>query len=554
MAKPEKSLAIGGFRFDPEKAVLTGPKGANVSLRPQTAQVLATLAAAPGQLVTKESLMGAVWPDTHVTDDSLVQCISEIRRALGPGEARLLVTVPRQGYRLEAVAGGRGAEDTADRQSSPPRPMRRVVLAVAALVAVLVLSGGLAVHWLARGSSVAEPTRVAVLPFINMSGDPGQDYLAVGLAEDLLTDLARSRSLTVLSRSSTFGYRNSSDPAAGMHRALGATHLIDGSLQRDGDRIRISVQLVDAETGSSLWAERFDRRLEGLFDLQDEVRLKILEALNQEFQLEPGQSLQAGTSDVSAYDLLLQGRYLEASETRLNITRAIDLYKRAIDADPSYSDAYARLSNMYEISSRSGWSVSVEGDRALALEMAERAVRLDPDSPFAHWTKGRVVARLDRGEDAMTTSIAAFRTAIALDPRYADAYAYMALVYIGAGQAEEADAAIATAFDLNPEPQSWYYRNRGVIRFFEGDHGAAVEDLRKASDLNNLANSSRIWLAAALARDGQTEDAAWELEEALVNGRQNSVSAFLDWNDTLIRTAAFRDALAAGLKAAGMQD
>jgi TolB-like protein/Flp pilus assembly protein TadD len=378
--------------------------------------------------------------------------------------------------------------------------------------------------------------------------------LSFGLAEDLMTDLSRSRDLSVLSRSATFGYRDGNDdPAARLHRDLDATHVVDGSLQKDGERIRISVQLVDASTGSSIWAERFDRRIEGLFELQDEVRLRILEALSAELQFDGRETHTTGTTDVSAYDLLLRGRYLEASDTRKNTLEAIRLYKRAIDVDPSYSDAYARLSNMYELSSRSGWSISPEGDRALALEMAERAVRLDPDNPFAHWTRGRVISRLDDGEDATKRAVAALDKALELEPDYSDAYAYLALVYIGVGQVEAAVDAIDTAFRINPEPRSWYFRNRGVISYFKGEYEAAIEDFERASEINSIAHASRTWMAAALAKAGRTEDAEWEMAESIVAGVPDSAAEFLD-SHGFIRDSTFRAALLSGLYAAGMAE
>ena len=550
MAKAEKTVLIGSFSFDLEAEALMSDDGTKASLRPQTARVLGMLAAEPGQLVTKDTLMDAVWADTHVTDDSLVQCISEIRKALGPENGKLLVTVPKQGYRLVVSEDGRpGTSSHTGTGDAPRSGLYRVAIVVVALVTIL--AAVFAINSLNREPASRVPATVAVLPFLNLSDDAGQDYLSVGLAEDLLTDLSRSRDLKILSRSATFSYREVADAAARIHSELGATHLIDGSLQRDGDRIRISVQLVEADTGVSVWAERFDKEVGGLFDLQDEVRGKILNALSVELDLETNSAVGVGTSDVSAYDLLLQGRYLEASLTKSGISRAIDLYKRAVDIDPTYGDAYARLANMYDFSSRFGWGESVEGDRALALELSERAIRFDPSNPFAYWTRARVLSRLDGSEESAEKAFAALETAIELDPDYADAYAFIALLHIGGGNAEAARLAIEAAFDLNPEPPSWYIRNRGIISYFEEDFEASIADFAKATELNPTAHFSRVWLAAALARADRLDDAAWELEEGLALGSPKTIDGILHSNE-IIRDPAFRDAYVQGLRAAGV--
>lgn len=553
MTKPEKTVLIGVYSFNAEAEELAASDGTKVALRPQTARVLGVLAADPGQIVTKDTLMSAVWTDTYVTDDSLVQCISEIRRALGPKHAKLLATVPKQGYRLAASPAPH--PDTQAEQAAPasPSPHRPSFATVAALVVAVVLVVGIAFYLLTRDAPLGNSATVAVLPFVNLSGDTGQDYLSVGLAEDLLTDLSRNGGLTVLSRSATFGYREFNDPAARVHGELGATHLIDGSLQRDGERIRISVQLVKAETGASIWAERYDRELGGLFDLQDEVRTRIVSALSVEFRLDGTPAIRPRTTEVSAYDMLLQGRFLESSLTQSGIAGAIDLYKRAIDIDPSYSDAYARLANMYDFSSRFGWGASVEGDRALALEMAERAVRLDPNNPFAHWTRGRILSRLDSSDENAARALAAHERAITLDPNYADAYAFIALLHIGSGKADAARNAIDTAFRLNLDPPSWYIRNRGIISYFQKDYEAAIADFARTSELNPTAHFTRVWLAVALAQAGQIEDAEWELEEAFALGSPDTIEGILHSNE-IIRDPAFRAAYAAGLRAAGAPD
>nr|WP_282957642.1 winged helix-turn-helix domain-containing protein [Silicimonas algicola] len=538
---------------------MTSPDGTKVPLRPQTARVLCLLAQNRGKLVTKESLMREVWPDTHVTDDSLVQCISEIRRALGGEDAKRLATVPKQGYRLTATPVPDNASLTAasavpgqehNRRRLGPRMIAAIVAWVAALFLVVV-----AATFLFNGEAAPQETlTIAVLPFENLSSDPEQDYLSSGLAEDLLTDLSRIGAIKVLSRNTTFGLRNSPEAVSETMKDFGATHMVDGSVQREGEQIRISVQLVQLMTGSNVWAQRYDRQLGDLFDIQDDVRSKIVDALSVRLRPQEQERLMStGTSDVSAYDLLLRGRHFEASLDRPGVTRAISLYRRALDVDPGYTEAYARLANMYDFSSRFGWGESAEADRVLAIEMAERAVRLDPDNPFARWTMGRIMSRLGRTPSSRDRAMQELRAAIEIDPNYADAYGFISLVYVGGAQIEEARQAIGTAFDLNQTPPYWYYQNRGIVSYFEEAYALAVKDFLRAVEMSPTAAFSRLWLAAAYAMTGDVDAAEWEIEEAQMLGEPQTVTDVLKANP-IIQDPEFQNAYRSGLAKAGLPE
>ncbi|RYH06445.1 tetratricopeptide repeat protein [Tropicimonas sp. IMCC6043] len=559
MTKPGKIVSIGSFSFDLEAEALLSPDGTNVALRPQTARVLGILAAEPGELVTKDSVMSAVWAETHVTDDSLVQCISEIRKALGPQDAGLLVTVPKQGYRLDARAAALEQQDENLLAAPTGKPSlslwrRFAPVGLGAVALLFVLSAGAIVFLYGNDNVPSGKITIAVLPFENVSGDAEQDYLSSGLAEDLLTDLSRIDSIAVLSRTATFGLRSAMGISSDMMEALGADYLVDGSVQRDGGQIRISAQLVQLSTGENIWAERYDRRLGDLFEVQDDVRNQIIDALSVTLAWRDMARLSSpGTADIEAYDLLLRGRFHEASLTRDGVIRAISFYRQAIDADPSYSQAYARLANMYDFSARFGWGESSEADRALALEMAEQSVRLGPDYPFAHWTLGRVLSRLGRDASSRGRAMEELERAIELDPNYADAHAFLSLIYIGAGETEEARKAIATAFDLNPAPPSWYFQNRGIVNYFQGLYELAAGDFRGAVEQNPTAAFSRTWLAAAYAMSGNVDDAQWEIEEAMALGEVRTVTEVLAANP-IIQHPEFRDIYTSGLQTAGLPD
>ncbi len=539
--------SVGTFTYDAESGELRDGSGQPVRLRAQSLQVLSVLLSRQGEMVLKDDLMSAVWPDTHVTDDSLVQCISEIRKALGPANSRLLKTVPRQGYLLSS-AGNRTRRRMVWPDIVPGRPW--IAVAFLAVAAVL-----LSVAWLLEDRSADSRKTVAVLPFVNMSGDAGQDYFSTGLAEDLLTDLSKINAMTVLSRTATFAYRQERENPRDIAAKLGASHLIDGSVRREGGRLRISVQLVDAKTGASLWAERYDRELGDLFEIQDDVRHKIITALA--VRLVPGEEdriASGNTSEVSAYDLLLKGRHEEAALSREGVARAIFFYKQAIAVDPRYGDAYARLANMYDFAARFGWEDSGEIDRKLALATAEQAVSVAPQNPFAHWTLGRIQSRQeDAGPEALSQALASVSRAIELDPRNADAYAFISLLYIGSGRSTDARQAIETAFRLNPDAPSWYVQNRGIIAYMEGDMGAAISDFERAAEKNPTASFTRLWLAAAYARADRNDDAQWQIEEASALGAPATIRAALAANP-IFKDTGYRSAYEDGLRRAGLAE
>ena len=489
--------------------------------------------------------MKEVWKDTFVTDDSLVQCVSEIRKALGPEDGKLLKTVPKQGYRLILP------DQSSARQTGTVgrNPRMIILLAGAFLLAAILIAGA----YFVRKAPSPENVTIAVLPFVNMSGDVRQDYLSIGLAEDLLTDLSKTGELTVLSRGSTFSLRQASNALVAEAGAIGATHLIDGSVQRIEDRIRISVQLVDTQNGVSLWAERYDRDLGDILRVQDEVRLRIFEALAIRLDLQDDAIRAGGTGSASAYDLFLKGRHAEAALTREAVTSAISLYHQSIEADPSYSDAYARLANMYDFSARYDWSGNAERDRILAIEMAESAVRHGPENAFAYWSLGRVLSRLGEEADSPFQAMQALLKAIELDPGNADAYAFISLLYIGDGQIENAREAIETAFRLNDNAPAWYLQNAGIIAYFSADFSSAVGSFEAAVDQNPTAHFTRLWLAAAYAMDGNAGDAEWQVLEAESLGVPITVNEVITAN-SVIRHLPFKQAYAAGLRAAGLED
>ncbi|TIT38363.1 MAG: hypothetical protein E5W78_07910, partial [Mesorhizobium sp.] len=271
------SLVLNGVEFDFDAGLLHGEHGEDVPLRPQSLAVLKHLVANANRVVTKEELLDTVWPGIAVTENSLSQCISEIRKAIGDEKQSLLKTVARRGYRFVPETEAPGIPHDSYPQiygtaSSDPREIkaRRGLMFV---VAVLAIAAAVAVFIWRPTFETEVPTSlsIAVLPFANLSEAEAQAYLANGFADDLTTELARVPGLFVVSRNAARAYRNSGLPQAKIAKELGVRYLLEGSVRRLGDEVRINAHLVDASTVGQIWAERFEGPFTDVFKLQDQV-------------------------------------------------------------------------------------------------------------------------------------------------------------------------------------------------------------------------------------------------------------------------------------------
>src|SRR5262245_56837626 len=320
-------LRFGKFTLDIEGSYLRTDDGELV-LRPKTFEVLRCLVENAGRLVSKDELLRVVWPDVIVTDESLMQCVSEIRQAIGDSGQAVIKTVPRRGYRFvapvtqlkaEAVAAaGANRVQAAPGDSRPagPRPLER--------------------------------PSIAVLPFANLSGDPQQEYFSDGITEDIMTELSRFSELLVISRNSTFQYKGRAVDARQIGRELGVRYVLEGSIRRAGDRVRVNVQLAETATGAQRWSERYDRKLEDVFTVQDEVVRTIATILvSHVIRAETERTLLKPPATWEAYDYYLRGvetyfAGLPEGRTAL-IYEGRRLLKQSLSLDPGYARAYAIL-------------------------------------------------------------------------------------------------------------------------------------------------------------------------------------------------------------------
>lgn len=486
-----RRFAFGPFVLDPDAGTLLR-HDMPVAIGHRGLLLLAVLVERSGEIVGKADLMDAAWPDTAVEEGNLTVQIAQLRKVLGShpgseaGGAEWIATVPRVGYRFAGTV-----EVLAGTQRKPlPLP--------------------------------SKPS-IAVLPFVNLGNDPEQEFFADGLTEDLITDLSRNPALFVIARNSTFAFKGKAMDARAIAGELGVRYLVEGSARRSAGRVRINAQLVDAESGDLLWAERFDRGLDDVFAVQDEVTARIVKALLGRLIETPPRNR---PRNLEAYDLCVRARRLmddslqSAREAHLMLTRALAL-------DPGYAEPYRWLAV-------NGWMGSVHAggpdasSRSLALALARKAVAIDASDAGCRW----VLAYLLAYDRSFAEADREFARAIELDPNEADAWAAKSDIAVLAGQIEAGLDHIRKAFRLNPFPPAWYYLVLGQAQYAAGEYEAAIETLRRDETYRT---TSRRFLAASLAQLGRLDAARAEAELFLVGNPQFTTRHWAE-------TEPFRDA------------
>jgi adenylate cyclase len=458
----------------------------HLELRPKSFEVLRYLLENADRIVTKQELMKAVWPNVIVTDQVLTHCVSEVREAIGDGDQTIIKTIPRRGYRFAAQVVRVGVPP-ASSNSSPP------------------------------SQSSADRPSVAVLPFANLSGDPQQDYFSDGMTEDITTELSRFSELLVIARNSSFQYKDKAVDIRQVGRELGARYMLEGSVRRGGNRVRITAQLIDAMTGAHRWGERYDRELHDAFAVQDEVARAIVAILATHVnRAEIERALLKPPAAWEAYEYYLRGAeaYLlhMNGRTKASLYDARHLLEHCLAIDPDYARAYEMLSRTYRIAYTEPFDGDYLGIAALdrALELAETAVRLDARLPPARAQLGDVLIYKRRHSAA----IAEFERAFALNPNFIDHRYARALTY--AGEPTKAIEVLEANLRLDPfQPLSNSIAWLGMANYMLKRYGEAVRLAREcATRLPNM-QWPHLWLAAAHAQSGELEEARAEAAEVL---------------------------------------
>jgi adenylate cyclase len=508
-----------------------------VALRPKSFELLRYLVENPDRLVTKEELLKVIWPNVTVTDQVLTHSVSEVREAIGDGDQAIIKTIPRRGYRF-MVPVVRAAESAA---AAPPPDPPQQAWAIAYSLAASPPSPLVGEGW-GGGSRGYGPTvpysptptpdpspqgggelgplgdrpSVAVLPFANLNGDPQQDYFSDGMTEDITTELSRFSELMVIARNSAFQYKGKAVDIRQVSRELGARYVLEGSVRRIGDRVRIAAQLIDADTGAHRWAERYDRELHDVFAVQDEVVRAIVASLAAHVnRAETERALLKPPAAWEAYEYYLRGAeafFLHISRrTKASLYDARRLLEQSLAIDPGYARAAAMLSWTHLFAYLQPFDGDYLRPAALdrAVELAQTAVHLDPRLPQARAELGYVLLWKRQHDAAM----AEFERAVALNPNFIDYRFAIALMY--AGEPARALEVLEAIIRLDPFPPSPTFHQMGVANYMLKRYGDAVRWCRECISRGPSLQWPHVTLACAYAQSGQLEEARAEAAEVL---------------------------------------
>ena len=583
-----------GFQLDPENHSLCRGEE-RLQITPKAFDVLCYLVEKAGSLVTQDELLEALWPNTFVNPEVLRKYILEIRRVLGdrPGYPTFIETVTKRGYRFiapvtdENAAGPSGPfkpdgtrellgpRTTPPEQESSPGEATWRKLAIPALLLVVVATGITWYFWRGR-TRVKAPSSsnnsIAVLPFADLSPGKDQEYFSDGLTEELITNLAHIPGLKVVARSSSFRFKGKNEDLRSVGQKLGVATVLEGSVRKDGDHVRITAELIKADDGFQLWSETYDRDIGHIFAAQDEIARAVTDALQLKLLRDDSSATRAGstTTNSQAYEAYLQGQYFIArGQDKEDIEKALSYADQAIKLDVGYAPAWAQRAQVLQTLASVALIENADGFRR-ARESAEKAIVLDPNLATGYMALGLVQinhdwdwegadeslekagvlepgsatvlgnrAYLARNLGQLDTAIELRREAIALDPLRANFHLALGYELFLLGRFDEAKAALQRAQELNPQVSSLHL-TRGTILLLEGHQQESLAEMEKETgEWEKLSGESMAYYALRRREDSDhalnkliathQNDCAYQIAEVYAY-RQETEKAF-KWMD-----------------------
>lgn len=589
----KSSFEFGAFFLNARTRLLLR-EGQLIPVAPKTMDMLLLLVQRRGEVVEKDELIAKLWPDVSVDENSLSQQVFILRKILGSeNDGHYIETVPRRGYRFSAtvteIPEKRAFEEKRDASQVPASSPEETALAqpaertrnrwrYVALAALLIALGGMlayrSVSQKPHSANASQPIRsIVVLPLANLSQDASQDYVAEGLSEELISDLARLGSLRVISRTSAMQYRGTRKTIRQIGRELNVDAVIEGAFISSNGHIRVTAQMIDARTDAHIWGETYERDAQDLLPLEAGLAQDIAEQVRVQLTAEQTASLRHRAAiDAVAYEAYLKGRFFWNKRTESDYLEAIKYFEQALSRDPKYAQAYAGLADAYALlGSVSAMSISRGEAMEKARVAATRALELDSSLAEAHTSLAFVLMHYDWN---LREAEKEYRAAIRLNPSYATAHQWYATSLAASGRMQESLSEIAAAQEIDPlslvintdrgELLTYARRYDDAIRQFQStlrlepnfllahlmltncylDSGDTAQGLREAQKALEL-NGKNLWvrynLARAYARSGDRAKAQRLLAALDRNGPERnsailaSVATFLGDQDAAFR-------------------
>jgi TolB-like protein/DNA-binding winged helix-turn-helix (wHTH) protein/Flp pilus assembly protein TadD len=523
--------SFGSFRLDtPNHCLWSGEE--RVRIAPKAFDVLRYLVENPGRLVTQDEILEALWPETYVNPEILRKYILDIRKILGDRSDKpvFIETVTKRGYRFVAPVTDLGAVEASPERASdeaaeqdrsetaasePPVPFgSRWVrkLAMLAGVALILIVVGV-YFWPLRNRPNPHSltnTSIAVLPFADMSPGKDQEYFSDGLAEELINDLAKIAGLKVAARSSAFQFKGRNEDLRRVGQKLGVANVLEGSVRKDGNRVRITAALTKVDDGFQIWSETYDRKIDDVFATQDEIAGAVSQALQVRLLSGNGAQLSASSrsNNPAAYEAYLQGQYFVArGQDKEDLQKALSYADQAVKLDPNYAPAWAQRGQVLQALARISLINDAEGFRAARVS-ADKAISLDPNLAIGYLVLGLVQINYDWNWEGADASL---RRAALLEPGSAAVLANRAYLAKSLGQVEDAIALYKQAIALDPLRANFHLA-LGHMLYLDGRYDEALAPLQTAEELNPQLSSLHLTRSINFLAQGRHAEALAEIE------------------------------------------